>query len=80
MRNVPDVIDGLQEYSEPDKERMLEWIEQLGLIVVQSEIKPYGPGTRRYHVGSQALLLALQHYGLTKDLQPISENLFGGRY
>ena len=33
------------------KERMLEWIERLGLIVVQSEIKPYGPGTRRYMVG-----------------------------
>jgi len=30
---------------------MLEWIERLGLIVVQSEIKPYGPGTRRYMVG-----------------------------
>lgn len=33
------------------KERMLEWIDRLGLIVVQSEIKPYGPGTRRYMVG-----------------------------
>ena len=33
------------------KTRMLEWIEQLDLIVVQSEIKPYGPGTRRYMVG-----------------------------
>ena len=33
------------------KERMLEWIKQLGLIVVQSEIHPYGPGTRRYMVG-----------------------------
>ena len=31
--------------------RMLEWIERLGLIVVQSEIHPYGPGTRRYMVG-----------------------------
>ena len=30
---------------------MLEWIDELGLIVVQSEIKPYGPGTRRYMVG-----------------------------
>ena len=33
------------------KTRMLEWIEQLGLIVVQSEIAPYGPGTRRYMIG-----------------------------
>ena len=33
------------------KERMLEWIERLGLVVVQSEIKTYGPGTRRYMVG-----------------------------
>jgi hypothetical protein len=33
------------------KTRMLEWIDELGLIVVQSEIKPYGPGTRRYMVG-----------------------------
>ncbi len=33
------------------KERMLEWIDKLGLIVVQSEIKPFGPGTRRYMVG-----------------------------
>jgi hypothetical protein len=33
------------------KMRMLEWIERLGLIVVQSEIHPYGPGTRRYMVG-----------------------------
>ena len=33
------------------KERMLEWIEKLGLVVVPSEIKPYGPGTRRYMVG-----------------------------
>jgi len=30
---------------------MLDWIDRLGLIVVQSEIKPYGPGTRRYMVG-----------------------------
>ena len=33
------------------KTRMLEWIDNLGLVVVQSEIKPYGPGTRRYMVG-----------------------------
>ena len=33
------------------KTRMLEWIDELDLIVVQSEIKPYGPGTRRYMVG-----------------------------
>jgi len=33
------------------KMRMIEWIERLGLIVVQSEIHPYGPGTRRYMVG-----------------------------
>ena len=33
------------------KERMLSKIESLGLIVVHSEIAPYGPGTRRYMVG-----------------------------
>ena len=31
--------------------RMLAWIDDLDLIVVQCEIKPYGPGTRRYMVG-----------------------------
>jgi phosphoketolase len=33
------------------KDKMLEWIDRLGLIVVHTEIKPYGPGTRRYMVG-----------------------------
>ena len=33
------------------KERMLQKIEQLGLIVIHTEIAPYGPGTRRYMVG-----------------------------
>ena len=32
-------------------QRMLAWIDDLDLIVVQCEIKPYGPGTRRYMVG-----------------------------
>ena len=33
------------------KDRMLQKIEQLGLIVIHTEIAPYGPGTRRYMVG-----------------------------
>ena len=33
------------------KERMLEWIDRMGLIVIHAEIAPYGPGTRRYMVG-----------------------------
>ena len=33
------------------KERMLEWIDRLGLIVIHTEIKPYGKGTRRYMIG-----------------------------
>ena len=33
------------------KARMLKKIEQLGLIVIDTEIAPYGPGTRRYMVG-----------------------------
>ena len=33
------------------KEKMLQKIEQLGLIVMHTEIAPYGPGTRRYMVG-----------------------------
>ena len=33
------------------KDKMLEIIEQLGLIVIHTEIAPYGPGTRRYMVG-----------------------------
>ena len=33
------------------KERMLQKIEQLGLIVIHTEIAPYGSGTRRYIVG-----------------------------
>ena len=33
------------------KEKMLQKIEQLGLIVIHTEIAPYGPGTRRYMVG-----------------------------
>ena len=33
------------------KEKMLAWIDRLGLIVIHTEIKPYGPGTRRYMVG-----------------------------
>ena len=33
------------------KDRMLQKIEQLGLIVIHPEIAPYGPGTRRYMVG-----------------------------
>ena len=33
------------------KERMLQKIEQLGLIVIHTEIAPYGSGTRRYMVG-----------------------------
>ena len=38
------------------KERMLEWIDRLGLVVVQSEIKPYGPGTRRFILGKHTEL------------------------
>ena len=34
------------------KDRMLQKIEQLGLIVIHTEIAPYGPGTRRYMEGS----------------------------
>ena len=33
------------------KDRMLQKIEQLGLIVIHTEIAPYGQGTRRYMVG-----------------------------
>ncbi len=33
------------------KERMLQKIQQLGLIVIHTEVAPYGPGTRRYMVG-----------------------------
>ena len=33
------------------KEKMLQKIEQLGLIVIHTEIAPHGPGTRRYMVG-----------------------------
>ena len=33
------------------KDGMLQKIEQLGLIVIHTEIAPYGPGTRRYMVG-----------------------------
>ena len=33
------------------KERMLQKIQQLGLIVIHTEIAPQGPGTRRYMVG-----------------------------
>ena len=44
------------------KMRMLEWIERLGLIVVQSEIHPYGPGTRRYMVGKH---IEKPNYGKT---------------
>ena len=33
------------------KERMLEIMGRLGLIVIHTEIAPYGPGTRRYMVG-----------------------------
>ena len=33
------------------KDRMLQKIEQLGLIVIHTEIAPYGPGSRRYMVG-----------------------------
>lgn len=32
-------------------EKILNLIDQLGLIVIHTEIKPYGPGTRRYMVG-----------------------------
>ena len=35
---------------------MLEWIDRLGLVVVQSEIKPYGPGTRRFILGKHTEL------------------------
>ena len=33
------------------RERMLQKIQQLGLIVIHTEIAPHGPGTRRYMVG-----------------------------
>ena len=33
------------------REKMLLWIDRLGLIVIHTEVKPYGPGTRRYMVG-----------------------------
>ena len=33
------------------KDKMLEIIEQLGLIVIHTDIAPYGKGTRRYMVG-----------------------------
>ena len=33
------------------RDRMLKWIDDLGLIVIHTEIKPYGKGTRRYMVG-----------------------------
>ena len=33
------------------REKMLLWIDRLGLIVIHTEIKPYGKGTRRYMIG-----------------------------
>ena len=33
------------------REKMLKWIDDLGLIVIHTEIKPYGKGTRRYLIG-----------------------------
>ena len=33
------------------REKMLKWIDDLGLIVIHTEIKPYGKGTRRYMIG-----------------------------
>ena len=33
------------------RERMLQKIQQLGLIVIHTEIAPHGPGTSRYMVG-----------------------------
>ena len=33
------------------RDRMLRWIDDLGLIVIHTEIKPFGKGTRRYMVG-----------------------------
>ena len=33
------------------REKMLKWIDDLGLIVIHTEIKPYGKGTRRYMSG-----------------------------
>ena len=33
------------------KEKLLKLIDELGLIVIHTEIKPYGPGTRRYMIG-----------------------------
>jgi hypothetical protein len=33
------------------RERMLKWIDDLGLIVIHTEIKPFGKGTRRYMIG-----------------------------
>jgi hypothetical protein len=32
-------------------DRMIAWIDRVGLIVIHAEIKPYGKGTRRYIVG-----------------------------
>jgi|TARA_R110000796_G_scaffold150678_1_gene267361 hypothetical protein len=33
------------------KEKILKWIDDLGLVVIHAEIRPYGPGTRRYMIG-----------------------------
>ena len=33
------------------KEKMLLWVDRLGLIVIHAEIRPYGKGTRRYMIG-----------------------------
>tara|TARA_E500000178_G_C16686803_1_gene601879 strand:+ start:215 stop:463 length:249 start_codon:yes stop_codon:yes gene_type:complete len=33
------------------RDRMLKWIDDLGLIVIHTEIKPFGKGTRRYMIG-----------------------------
>ena len=33
------------------KEKMLARIDRLGLVVIHTEIRTYGPGTRRYMIG-----------------------------
>ena len=33
------------------RDKLVKWIDDLGLIVIPTEIKPYGTGTRRYMIG-----------------------------
>jgi hypothetical protein len=57
------------------REKMLLWINRLGLIVIHTEIKPYGKGTRRYMIGrhteepKQGAQLPSGKWQMTKGVQ-----------